>query len=74
MEDFPAHSNYVELVLLKLGHQQVFCHVGSNVTVRSPSGHNVPPIVTGTFGKCLHLVEEAGADSDLQEEAISFTL
>ena len=50
LEDFPAHSNYCELALLKLGHHQIFCHVGSNVHVRAPNGHSVPPLVTGTFG------------------------
>jgi hypothetical protein len=50
LEDFTAHSNYCELALLKLGYNQVFCHVGSSVLLRSPDGHMVPPLVTGTFG------------------------
>lgn len=50
LEDFPAHSNYCELALQKLGHQQVFDHVGSNVRVRAPNGHMVAPLVTGSFG------------------------
>lgn len=50
LEDFSAHSNYCELALLKLGHRQVFCHVGSNVHIRAPDGSSVPPLVTGTFG------------------------
>lgn len=50
LEDFPAHSNFCELALLKLGYNQVFCHVGSNCHVRAPNGYNVPPLVTGTFG------------------------
>lgn len=50
LEDFPAHSNFCELALLKLGHRQVFCHVGDNVRVRSPSGDMVPCLVTGSFG------------------------
>lgn len=30
LEDFTAHSNWVELALHKLGHKEVFCHVGDN--------------------------------------------
>ena len=30
MEDFLAHSNGCELALRKMGHEQVFCHVGDN--------------------------------------------
>lgn len=30
LEDFTAHSNWVEIALRKLGHNQVFCHVGDN--------------------------------------------
>lgn len=30
LEDFTAHSNWVELALRKLGHRDVFCHVGDN--------------------------------------------
>lgn len=50
LEDFTAHSNYCELALRKLGYNQIFCHVGSNVLVRAPDGSTVPPLVTGTFG------------------------
>jgi hypothetical protein len=28
MEDLLAHSNWCELTLRRMGHQQVFCHVG----------------------------------------------
>lgn len=30
MEDLLAHSNWCEIALNKLGHQDVFCHVGDN--------------------------------------------
>lgn len=30
LEDFTAHSNWVEIALRKLGNHQVFCHVGDN--------------------------------------------
>ena len=30
LEDFTAHSNWVEIALRKLGHNEVFCHVGDN--------------------------------------------
>lgn len=28
LEDLTAHSNWCELALRKLGHEEVFCHVG----------------------------------------------
>lgn len=49
IEDFSAHSNFVELCLLRMGHP-VFCYVGSQVRVQAPNGDAVPPIITGTFG------------------------
>lgn len=30
MEDLLAHSNWCEIALRKMGHEQVFCHVGEN--------------------------------------------
>lgn len=30
MEDLLAHSNWCELALRKMGHEEVFCHVGDN--------------------------------------------
>ena len=48
--DFPAHSNFAEIYLQKLGYKKVFAHVGDNVRIRAPDGQMVPPIVTGTFG------------------------
>ncbi|TFK19444.1 Het-C-domain-containing protein [Coprinopsis marcescibilis] len=50
LEDFPAHSNFCELALVKMGHREVFTHVGDNVRVQAPNGNWVAPIVTGTFG------------------------
>ncbi|TXT13760.1 hypothetical protein VHUM_01127 [Vanrija humicola] len=50
LEDFTAHSNYCELALISMGHQNVFPHVGQNVKVRAPNGRDVYPLVTGTFG------------------------
>jgi hypothetical protein len=53
LEDFTAHSNWTELTLQQMGHTEVFPHTGRNATVRSPSGHQVPVLVTGTFGRSL---------------------
>lgn len=50
MEDLPAHSNWTELALHKLGYKDVFLHVGDNVRIRSPDGQMVAPLVTGSFG------------------------
>ena len=30
MEDLLAHSNWCEIALQKMGHSEVFCHVGDN--------------------------------------------
>jgi hypothetical protein len=32
LEDLLAHSNWCEVALRKIGHEQVFCHVGDNGT------------------------------------------
>jgi len=48
LEDLTAHSNWCELALQKMGHHQVFTHVGDHVKVRSLQGP-VAPLVTGTF-------------------------
>ena len=50
LEDFTAHSNFCELVLIAEGHRNVFPHVGQNTKIRAPNGKEVFPLVTGTFG------------------------
>lgn len=50
LEDFTAHSNFCELSLISMGHQQVFPHVGRNTKIRAPNGKDVYPLVTGSFG------------------------
>ncbi len=50
LEDFSAHSNFCELALVSLGHQEVFVHVGDQVRIQAPNGKWVAPIVTGSFG------------------------
>jgi len=62
LEDFPAHSNYTELVLCRMGHD-VFCHVGDNVRINTPNGQ-APPIVTGTFGGADFLHSLLGEATD----------
>ncbi|RMZ90570.1 hypothetical protein DV736_g2198, partial [Chaetothyriales sp. CBS 134916] len=49
LEDFGAHSNYVELALIEMGHRNVFPHVGTQ-TMINLGGRHVYPLVTGTFG------------------------
>ncbi|KAJ3563144.1 hypothetical protein NP233_g9128 [Leucocoprinus birnbaumii] len=44
LEDFPAHSNFCELALHAMGHQEVFLHVGDQVRVQAPNGKWVAPI------------------------------
>ncbi|KAI0763072.1 heterokaryon incompatibility protein Het-C-domain-containing protein [Trametes elegans] len=50
LEDFPAHSNFCELALVSMGHNDVFVHVGDQVRVQARNGRWVAPLVTGTFG------------------------
>jgi hypothetical protein len=51
LEDFAAHSNYTELVLLEIGVDGVFPFVGDACRVQAPGTNRaVPPITTGTFG------------------------
>jgi hypothetical protein len=49
LEDFAAHTNYVELVLREMGMHNVFPHTGTNTQINL-HGHRVFPLVTGTFG------------------------
>lgn len=55
LEDFPAHSNFVELCLWVLHERDIFTYVGplSRINIKEyPSGQTVawPPLVTGMFG------------------------
>ena len=69
MEDFGAHTNYVELALRELGYRDVFphCGVSTEINVR---GHHVYPLVTGTFGAVdfLHSVLGEATDHFTQTE------
>jgi hypothetical protein len=49
LEDFGAHSNYVELALIEQGYDNVFAHVGVDTRINL-HGKHVYPLVTGTFG------------------------
>jgi hypothetical protein len=49
LEDYGAHTNYVELVLRELGYHDVFPHVGVQAGI-TLNGKHVFPLVTGTFG------------------------
>lgn len=54
LEDFSAHSNFIELCLHEMGERNIFAFVGDGCKVRFPSrfrkGREVSPLVTGTFG------------------------
>ncbi|KAE8235706.1 hypothetical protein A4X13_0g9403, partial [Tilletia indica] len=69
LEDLPAHSNWCELALLKLGFRDVFPHVGHNVRIQSPDGQRVPPLVTGTFGSADFMHSLLGEAQDHLSEA-----
>jgi Heterokaryon incompatibility protein Het-C len=69
LEDFGAHTNYVELSLRELGYHNVFTHTGTQteMTVR---GKRIYPLVTGTFGGVdfLHSVLGEATDHITQSE------
>jgi hypothetical protein len=74
LEDYAAHSNYVELALIELGERDVFPHVGRRTAVQLPEVRQpVYPIVTGTFGGVdfLHSVcgefDDKTTQSEIQE-------
>ena len=53
LEDFPAHSNFCELALIKMGYHDIFVHVGDQVKVQGRDGQWVAPLVTGMFNSSL---------------------
>ncbi len=69
MEDFGAHTNYCELALRELGYGEVFPHTGV-ATGMDIRGHNIFPLVTGTFGAIdfLHSVIGEATDHFTQTE------
>ncbi|KAG6004934.1 hypothetical protein E4U21_000603 [Claviceps maximensis] len=65
LEDFLAHSNYLELALIEMGEKDVFPHVGSETRMRLEGANgDVYPIVTGTFGGVDFLHSVVGEVSD----------
>ncbi|KAI1136015.1 Het-C-domain-containing protein [Hypoxylon sp. FL0543] len=65
LEDFLAHSNYVELALIEMGERDVFPHVGRRTRIQIPGArHEVYPCVTGTFGGVDFLHSVTGEVSD----------
>ena len=74
MEDYSAHSNYIELALIELGATNVFPHVGRRARFHVQAARKeVYPLVTGTFGGVdfLHSVcgeiSDKATQSELQE-------
>ncbi|KAL5337737.1 heterokaryon incompatibility protein Het-C-domain-containing protein [Aspergillus crustosus] len=69
LEDFAAHTNYVELTLRELGFRNVFPHTGTQTQINL-RGHHVYPLVTGTFGMVdfFHSVLGEATDHFTQSE------
>ncbi|KAJ5159778.1 uncharacterized protein N7482_006782 [Penicillium canariense] len=69
LEDFAAHSNYIELALREMGFHNVFPHTGT-ATQCIVRGHHVFPLVTGTFGMVdfFHSVLGEATDHFTQSE------
>ncbi|KAK9317796.1 heterokaryon incompatibility protein Het-C-domain-containing protein [Lipomyces starkeyi] len=63
LEDFSAHSNYVELTLRELGYENVFPHVGTQTSINL-NGKRVYPLITGTFGSLDFLHSLLGEAQD----------
>lgn len=70
LEDFSAHSNYVELALRELGMLSIFPHTGTMTQMMLPNGKPVFPLTTGTFGGVdfLHSVLGEASDKFTQTE------
>ncbi|KAH7391038.1 heterokaryon incompatibility protein Het-C-domain-containing protein [Phaeosphaeria sp. MPI-PUGE-AT-0046c] len=71
LEDYSAHSNFTELVLIELGERDIFPHVGTNAIFQVQAARKqVFPIVTGTFGGVdfLHSVCGELTDKATQSE------
>ena len=68
LEDYAAHSNYLELALRELN-VDAFPHVGANCQV-NVNGKQIWPVVTGTFGMTdfLHSVVGEVSDKMIQSE------
>ncbi|KAF8429678.1 heterokaryon incompatibility protein Het-C-domain-containing protein [Tirmania nivea] len=68
LEDFAAHSNYLELTLKELN-IDAFPHVGGNCQV-NVDGKEIWPVITGTFGMTdfLHSVVGEVSDKMIQSE------
>ncbi|KAF2664141.1 Het-C-domain-containing protein [Microthyrium microscopicum] len=65
MEDYAAHSNYVELCLIEMGERDVFPHVGRRTQLQVRGARNaIFPIITGTFGGVDFLHSVCGELSD----------
>jgi len=69
LEDFGAHTNYVELALREMGFKNVFTHTGTATEV-IVHGKQIWPLVTGTFGGVdfLHSVLGEATDHITQSE------
>ena len=60
LEDLLAHSNWCELALRKMGHEEVFCHVGDNGILFLV--HDRPCLTNGANSLC-ELTERPGSTS-----------
>jgi hypothetical protein len=88
LEDFAAHSNFVELCLRQLGEDTVFPLVGDACRVKVPGLRNkkVAPLVTGTFGMLdifhsflgeahdMAVLQSRGNLGDLEEASLTIVL
>lgn len=71
LEDFTAHTNYCELVLIDMNYTDVFPHVGSNTKVNAGERKGLYPLVTGSFGSADFIHSFLGAAQDSLDQSIS---
>lgn len=70
LEDIPAHSNWIELALIEMGHTQVFPFVGENTYIQGiGNGRPIYPMTTGTFSSTDFIHSLLGEASDHISEA-----
>ncbi|KAJ3040862.1 hypothetical protein HDV00_010322 [Rhizophlyctis rosea] len=69
LEDYPAHSNFVELCLIELGYNRVFPFVGESTAIRQGRNGPIYPVITGTFGAADFVHSLLGEATDHASQA-----
>ena len=73
LEDFTAHSNWVEIALRKLGHNEVFCHVGDNGWCFRGEDTDAEELTIWPFNQFMSIHPTAGSHRSLLERSVART-